>query len=141
MKRKSISTVFILFCCVANIFAQGPVVKDPNPKPVLMAPDLTISSVIWRNKTSTAVIVVENIGTVKSGATTGAFSCRSGPTKEGYYITSGVQFYIPTLSPNQKKSITLDCQSSELSGATVDRENKVAESNEKNNAMTFAKAQ
>lgn len=133
-----VALTVLAFTFAATASAQGRVVKDPNPKPVLVAPDLTISGISWRNKPSLAVIIVENIGKVKSGATNGGYTCKSGPTKEGYFITTGAQFYIPELSPNQRKRFTLDCKSSVLLQAGLDGEKKVAEANENNNEFSFA---
>jgi hypothetical protein len=146
MKRKLVSTAFAFFlcCCAASaatLYAQGTVVKDPKPKPVLLKPDLTISEVVWRSKPHTAIIVVANIGTVKSVATTGGYSCKTAPDKNGYAITAGTQFYLPGLLPNQRKRIILDCKGSKLLNASVDGGEKVDESNESNNEIDFAEAQ
>jgi subtilase family serine protease len=139
-----VSTIFMLLWCVACVgvaFALGQVIKDPGSKPVLSGPDLTISGVIWRNKPGTAVIVVANIGTAKSAATTGGYRCKSTPDKNGYAITAGTQFYIPELTPTAKRKITLDCKGSTLLDVVLDGEKKVAEANESNNGMSFAETQ
>ena len=139
MRINFVSTMRLLLLSAAFASAasgQGPVVKDPNPKPVLK-PDLTISGIIWRKKPNVAVIVVQNVGKGKAGPTTGGYSCRSAPNKQGIAIGYATMFFVTELMPSQRLKITLDCGKDMVLNAGVDGEKKVAESNEGNNEMSF----
>ena len=126
--RLSLMTCLILAAC-ATSFGQ--------PKP-----DLTITQSTWRTKPSSVLIVVANVGTAKAVESIGGFGCQGEPNEKGYSIGFGGQFVIKALLPNQTQKVFLNCGNKvKITGAAVDSGNKVEESNENNNVMSFAEAQ
>ena len=140
MKRSLAAITYALFLCAAcdaASFAQGTLGKDTKPEPVLMKPDLTITNTIWRNKPSTVIVVVANVGKVKAQNFIVGFGCQTKPDAKGYSLGYGSSYFIQELLPNQTRRITLDCKGATVKGATVDSDNTVNESNESNNKVIF----
>ena len=105
------------------------------------SPDLTITEVLWRKKPHTVQIVVANVGKTKASTSTGSYACRSAPNEKGISLSSGSQFGIPALVPNQKWKIVLDCKGDKITGVAIDVVKKIVESDENNNDVSFADVQ
>ena len=105
-------------------------------------PDLTITEILWRKKPHTVQIVVANLGQAKAAESMGSYGCQGAlKEQEGMSIGYGSMFGIPALLPNQKWKIVLNCKGDEITGAGVDVEKKIVESNENNNYMNLAGGQ
>lgn len=139
MKGRFVVMMLMLLCGAAAASAQlpGKVEKDTSPKPVSLAPDLTITGIAWRRKPHTVQITVANIGRTKAAESMGGYGCQTAPNEKGYSVGFGSMFGIPALEPNQKWKIVLDCKGNIMTGVGVDSNKKIVESNEKNNSVEF----
>jgi hypothetical protein len=127
-RRMLLLAVFVLATCAAS-FAQ--------PKP-----DLTITEITWRNKPTSILITVRNIGAAPAPESFGGYGCKDGPNEKGQSLGFGGQFGVPTLAPGQKFKVFLDCGGkARLTGVSVDSGKKVDEANEGNNETSFAEVQ
>jgi hypothetical protein len=104
-------------------------------------PDLTISAIQWRVKPHTVQLVIANVGLSKAAVSTGSYACKSAPNEKGVSYSFGALFTVPELLPNQKWKIVLDCDENKITGAALDTEKKINESDESNNQFSFAEAQ
>ena len=104
-------------------------------------PDLTITETLWRRKPHVVQITVANVGQAQAAPSTGSYACQSAPNEKGFSVSFGSLFSVPALAPGQKWKIVLDCQGNKITGAGVDSEKKVKESNEANNQLSFAEVQ
>jgi hypothetical protein len=104
-------------------------------------PDLTISEIHWRVKPNTVQVVIANVGLSKAAVSTGSYACQTAPNEKGVSFAFGALFTVPELLPNQKWKIVLDCKPSKITGASVDTDKKINESDEANNVLSFAEAQ
>jgi hypothetical protein len=143
MKGRFVAVMLMLLCGAVAASAQlpGKVEKDPSPKPVSLAPDLTITGITWRRKPHAAQITVANVGRTKAAESTGSYGCKGALKGKEYSVGYGSMFGTPALEPNQTWKIVLDCGGDDLTGASVDATKKIVESNEKNNQMSFADVQ
>jgi hypothetical protein len=120
--------VFLLATCATG-FSQ--------PKP-----DLIITEITWRNHPTSALITVRNIGTAAAAESFGSYGCKAAPNEKGQSLGFGGQFGVPALASGQKFKVFLDCGGkARLTGAGVDSDKKVGESNESNNEMLFVQTQ
>lgn len=127
-RRILLLAAFVLATC-ATSFAQ--------PKP-----DLTITEITWRNKPTSVLITVRNIGAGAASESFGGYGCMGEPNEKGYSFGFNGQFGVPALAPGQKFKVFLDCGGkAHLIGAGVDSGKTVDESNESNNGMSFAPTQ
>jgi hypothetical protein len=127
--RRILLLVVLLLTTYVTSFAQ--------PKP-----DLTITEITWRNKPTSALITVRNVGAAAADASFGSYGCKAGPNEKSQSLGFGGQFGVPALAPGQKFKVFLDCGGkARLTGAGVDSDKKVNESNESNNEMLFAGVQ
>jgi hypothetical protein len=127
MKLKISLVIGLILAASATCFGQSP--------------DLTITEILWRKKPHTAQIVIANIGQTKAAQSIGSYACQSAPNEKGISIGFGSLFSVPALVPNQKWKIVLDCKGNKITGAAVDAEKKIVESDESNNEMSFAEVQ
>lgn len=101
-------------------------------------PDLTITEINWRQRPSSGLITVRNVGSAAAAQSFGSYACQTGPNEKGQSLGFGAQFGIPALAPGQKFKVFLDCGGkARIVGAGVDSDKKVDESNESNNEMSF----
>ena len=143
MKGRFVAMMLMLLCGAVAASAQlpGKVEKDPNPKPVSLAPDLTITGITWRRKPHTVQITVANIGRTKAAESTGSYACKGALKGKEYSIGYGAMFATPALEPNQTWKIVLDCGGDIMTGVSINSYKKIVESNEKNNHVSFADVQ
>jgi hypothetical protein len=135
MKRSFTAMMFMLLFGAASVRAQGPgpVVKDPNPKPVLLAPDLITDGISYQDlSTGKIQIAVRNIGQAPSAKSL----IRILITMPGKTQSTGRSADVRALSPGQIQWISIstgkDLHSVKYC-AIADALNQNKESDEKNN--------
>ena len=77
----------------------------------------------------------------KAAVSTGGYACKTAPNDKGVSFSFGALFTVPELLTNQKWKIVLDCKGNRITGASVDTDKKINESDESNNAFSFAEVQ
>ena len=133
MKRRFTAIMFMLLIGAVTASAQGPAMKDPNPKPMLIAPDLITDGISYDDlSTGKIKIAVRNIGqkpSVKSlvrilitmpGATQS-----TGRSADVRALSPGEVYWVPINTGKDLHSVKY-C-------AIADALNQNKESNEKNN--------
>jgi hypothetical protein len=135
MKKSFTAMMFMLLFGAASVRAQGPgpVVKDPNPKPVLLAPDLITDGISYQDlSTGKIQIAVRNIGQAPSAKSL----IRILITMPGKTQSTGRSADVRALSPGQIHWISIstgkDLHSVKYC-AIADALNQNKESDEKNN--------
>lgn len=114
-------------------YAQGPVIKDPNPKPTLIAPDLVTDGVSYKDLSNGKIeIAVSNIGQKPSAKSL----VRILITMPGQTQSTGRSADVRALNPGQTQWVLISTgkplQSVKYC-VIADALNQNKESNEKNN--------
>jgi hypothetical protein len=93
----------------------------------------------WQTKPHAVLVTIANIGGATAGESVGSYACRTEPSEKGSSFGFATEFHVPSLIPKQKFKILLDCgDKARITGAMVDSEKNLDESNENNNELLFA---
>lgn len=133
--RKLIYCLTLILLTVGASMAQ---VAQQNTKPYYLLPDLAFTKVTKKSE-STIVVVVINLGKVKSPSAKGAFGCESiEPDASGIKIGFSGLLAIKALAPGAVHSFSFSCgNGNRVLGASLDGNKQIKESNENNNTITF----